>query len=322
MAAQRIDGNNISAELRQHVTAGVKTFTASTGRPPGLAVILVGDNPASKVYVQNKERHAIACGMRSFMHRLPVTATERDVLAVVSTLNDDPSIDGILLQLPLPRGIASQSILQSIDPAKDVDGFHPINIGRLAIGEPALAPCTPLGCMILARSALGELTGIEAVVMGRSNIVGKPMAQMLAAANATVTLVHSGTQDIASICRRADLLVVAVGHPEIVRGHWIKPGAIVIDVGINRRAATEKDKTLLVGDVCFPEAVKVAGAITPVPGGVGPMTIACLLSNTLVAAERRAGLSVSSQYDFKPKLVDATACSIPLRDKPKSTVNI
>ncbi len=300
MATELIDGKRIAARLRHQLTTQVEEFLYSTGRRPYLAVILVGDDPASQVYVQNKERSAIECGMHSHLHRLPSTATERDILNLIDALNTDPSVDGILLQLPLPKGIAARSILQSIDPAKDVDGFHPINIGRLAIGEPALAPCTPLGCMVLARITLGDLSGVEAVVVGRSNIVGKPMAQMLTAANATVTLAHSGTQNIPSICRRADLLVTAVGHPEIIRGHWIKPGAVVIDVGINRILLPDVNGgTRLVGDVCFEEAKKIARAITPVPGGVGPMTIACLLGNTLMAAQRRAGLSVFSLHKLE-----------------------
>ena len=292
MVALRIDGSAIAAERRQRTASGAAAFAAAAGRPPGLAVVLVGENPASQVYVRNKEKFALACGMRSFMHRLPATVTEENLLTVIRALNDDPAVDGILVQLPLPRAIRDRTILLAVDPAKDVDGFHPLNIGRLAISEPALVPCTPLGCLILAQSVLGDLGGLDAVVVGRSNIVGKPMAHLLTAANATVTLAHSATRDIASVCRRADLLVVATGQAEMVRGDWVKPGAVVIDVGINRLAPEQAGGTgRLVGDVCTAEAEQVARAITPVPGGVGPMTIACLLGNTLTAARLRAGMA-------------------------------
>ena len=289
MTAQMIDGVKIAAELLRTISAEAEIFMRSARRPPGLAVILVGDDPASAVYVRSKAQKTLQAGMRSFEHRLPATTDERTLLALIDELNRDTSVDGILVQLPLPRQIDARRVLMSIDPAKDVDGFHPMNAGLLATGGDALIPCTPLGCMLLAKSVLGDLTGIEAVVVGRSNIVGKPMAQLLGMANATVTIAHSGTQNIAGVCRRADLLVVAVGHPEMVRGNWIKPGAVVIDVGITRLAAPELGigKTRLVGDVTFKEAIEVARAITPVPGGVGPMTIACLLKNTLLAAQRR-----------------------------------
>ncbi len=289
MTAQLIDGTKIAATLLDTLGVDVAAFITTFERPPGLAVVQVGDDPASSVYVRSKGQKAAQAGMRSFQNRLPVSISEAALLAVVAELNERPDVDGILVQLPLPAHIDARKILLAIDPAKDVDGFHPMNAGLLATGGDALVPCTPLGCMLLARSVLGDLTGLEAVIVGRSNIVGKPMAQLLCMANATVTIAHSGTQNIAGTCRRADLLVVAVGHPEMVRGNWIKPGAVVIDVGITRRSAPElgPDRTRLIGDVAFHEAAKVARAITPVPGGVGPMTIACLLKNTLVAAQRR-----------------------------------
>lgn len=290
MTAQLIDGVKISVGLLDEITLDVNAFIASFGRPPGLAVVLVGENPASSVYVRNKAQKTLAVGMRSFEHRLPATTNESALLSLIGELNRMEEVDGILVQLPLPAQIDARSVFMAIDPKKDVDGFHPINAGLLATGGEALVPCTPLGCMILARSVLGDLTGIEAVVVGRSNIVGKPMAQLLCMANATVTITHSGTQDIAGTCRRADLLIVAVGHPEMVRGNWLKPGSVVIDVGISRLAAPELGlgKTRLVGDVTFKEAINVVRAITPVPGGVGPMTIACLLKNTMLAAQRRS----------------------------------
>ena len=291
MTAQLIDGTKTAGALLDETGIDVAAFVASFERAPGLAVVQVGDDPASSVYVRSKAQKAAQVGMRSFEHRLPASISESALLAVVADLNRQPEVDGILVQLPLPRQIDARKVLLAIDPAKDVDGFHPMNAGLLATGGDALVPCTPLGCMLLARSVLGDLTGLEAVVVGRSNIVGKPMAQLLCMANATVTIAHSGTQNIAGTCRRADLLIVAVGHPEMVRGNWIKPGAVVIDVGITRLAAPSlgPGKTRLVGDVAFSEAVQVARAITPVPGGVGPMTIACLLKNTLLAAQRRVG---------------------------------
>ena len=293
MAAQLIDGVKIAAGLLNDIGRDVGTFSALKRRPPGLAVILVGDDPASAVYVRSKAQKTAQAGMRSFEYRLPATTTELALLDLVKELNGMPDVDGILVQLPLPAQIDARNVLMAIDPTKDVDGFHPLNAGLLATGSDALVPCTPLGCMILARSVLGDdLTGLQAVVVGRSNIVGKPMAQLLCTANATVTIAHSGTQNIAEICRRSDLLIVAVGHPEMVRGNWIKSGAVVIDVGISRLAAPElgPGKARLVGDVTFSEASEVARAITPVPGGVGPMTIACLLKNTLLAAQRSAHL--------------------------------
>jgi methylenetetrahydrofolate dehydrogenase (NADP+)/methenyltetrahydrofolate cyclohydrolase len=259
---------------------------------PGLAVVLVGENPASQVYVRNKGRQTVEAGMRSFDHALPARASEAEVLALVGRLNADPEVDGILVQLPLPPQIDAQKVIEAIDPAKDVDGFHPVNAGHLMTGAPGLVPCTPLGCLMLIRSVRGDIAGLEAVVVGRSNIVGKPVAQLLLAQSCTVTIAHSKTRDVPAVCRRADILVAAVGRPEMIRGDWIKPGATVIDVGINRvpNPAAGQGKTQLVGDVAFDEAKVVAGAITPVPGGVGPMTIACLLRNTVLAACRRRGL--------------------------------
>jgi methylenetetrahydrofolate dehydrogenase (NADP+)/methenyltetrahydrofolate cyclohydrolase len=257
---------------------------------PGLAVVLVGENPASQVYVKSKTRQTLEAGMRSFDHALPASATQEELLTLVRRLNADPAVDGILVQLPLPAQIDAETVLEAIDPAKDVDGFHPVNVGRLATGAPALVPCTPLGSLMLIQSVRPDLAGAEAVVVGRSNIVGKPIAQLLVAESCTVTIAHSKTRDLPAVCRRADILVAAVGRPEMIRGGWVKPGAIVIDVGINRVPSEGEGKAKLVGDVAFEEAREVAGAITPVPGGVGPMTIACLLRNTLVAACRRRGL--------------------------------
>ncbi len=286
MAARIIDGTAIAEGVRHSVAEGVARFKAERGVVPGLAVVLVGDDPASHVYVRNKAKQTVACGMRSLEHRLPATVTEAEVLALVRQLNQDPDVDGILVQLPLPKHIAEAAVIESIDPAKDVDGFHPVNAGRLASNAPGLVPCTPLGCVILAKSVTPDLCGLEAVVIGRSNIVGKPVAQLLLREDCTVTIAHSRTRDLASVVRRADLVVAAVGRPEMVRGDWIKPGAIVIDVGINR-VPVAGGKNRLVGDVAFEEVAAVAGAITPVPGGVGPMTIACLLQNTLTAALAR-----------------------------------
>jgi methylenetetrahydrofolate dehydrogenase (NADP+)/methenyltetrahydrofolate cyclohydrolase len=284
--ARLIDGKAIAERLRERIGAEVRALEARHGFKPGLAVVLVGEDPASQVYVRNKGRATEAAGMRSFEHRLDRDTAEADLLALIDRLNADEKVDGILVQLPLPPQIDTGKVLERIAPEKDVDGFHPINAGRLATGQPALVACTPLGCSILAKTVMPDLSGAEAVVIGRSNIVGKPLAQLLLAQNATVTVAHSRSRDLPGIARRADILCAAVGRPEMVRGDWIKPGAVVIDVGINRIPAPEKGegKTRLVGDVAFEEAVKVAGAVTPVPGGVGPMTIACLLLNTLRAA--------------------------------------
>jgi methylenetetrahydrofolate dehydrogenase (NADP+)/methenyltetrahydrofolate cyclohydrolase len=282
MPARIIDGKAIAAELRAAVAAEVQRLAAHN-LVPGLAVVLVGENPASAVYVRNKSKQTVEAGMRSFDHKLPEDTPEREVLALVEKLNADPAVHGILVQLPLPRQIDTQKVLNAIDPAKDVDGFHPMNAGRLSTGLPALTPGTPLGCIHLAKSVHRSLEGMEAVVVGRSNIVGKPLVQLLLNENATVTVAHSKTRDLPAVCRRADLLFAAVGRPEMIRRDWIKPGATVIDVGINRITGAD-GKNRIVGDVAYDEAAAVAGAITPVPGGVGPMTIACLLVNTLRAA--------------------------------------
>ncbi|MGQ3353023.1 MAG: bifunctional methylenetetrahydrofolate dehydrogenase/methenyltetrahydrofolate cyclohydrolase FolD [Phreatobacter sp.] len=291
----RIDGKAVATRLLADVKERAAAFAAAKGRPPGLAVVLVGEDPASQVYVRNKGREAEAAGFRSEQHTLPVTTGEADLLAIVAKLNADPGIDGILVQLPLPKGIDTDRVLLAIDPAKDVDGFHPINVGLLGSGaaEKALVPCTPAGSVILVESVLGpSLAGKHAVVVGRSNIVGKPVAQLLLQRDATVTIAHSRTADLPALCRTADILVAAVGRPEMVRGDWVKSGAVVIDVGINRIPAPEKGegKTRLVGDVATEEAAVHAAAITPVPGGVGPMTIALLMANTLAAAHLREGL--------------------------------
>jgi methylenetetrahydrofolate dehydrogenase (NADP+)/methenyltetrahydrofolate cyclohydrolase len=290
MAAHIIDGKGIAADLRGKVAEAVHRLSRDRGLTPGLAVVLVGSNPASESYVGSKVRMTAGSGMRSFDHRLPDTTSEAELLALVARLNADPTVHGILVQLPLPRQIDPQKVIAAIDPMKDVDGFHPANAGRLSAGLPALAPCTPIGCVHLAKTVQPVLAGLEAVVIGRSNIVGKPLAQLLLAENATVTIAHSKTRDLPAVARRADLLFAAVGRPEMVRRDWIKPGATVIDVGINR-VAGEGGKSRIVGDVAFAEAREVAGAITPVPGGVGPMTIACLLANTLKAACAINGLS-------------------------------
>jgi methylenetetrahydrofolate dehydrogenase (NADP+)/methenyltetrahydrofolate cyclohydrolase len=282
MTVRIIDGKVIAAELRSKVAGDVRRL-AERGLVPGLAVILVGNDPASDIYVRNKSKAVVEAGMRSFDHRLPATVSEAEVLALVQRLNQDPQVHGILVQMPLPAGIDASKIIAAVDPAKDVDGFHPLNVGKLAVGAAGLVPCTPLGCVILAKTIHPSLAGLEAVVIGRSNIVGKPLAQLLLLENATVTVAHSKTRDLPAVCRRADLLVAAIGRAEMIRGDWIRPGATVIDVGINRLPG-EAGKTRLVGDVAFAEASEVAGAITPVPGGVGPMTIACLLANTLQAA--------------------------------------
>src|SRR5689334_16161964 len=289
MSARIIDGKTISADLRGKVTDAVHRLRRDRGIVPGIAVVLIGDNPASQVYVRNKSKAVAEAGMCAFDRKLPATASETEVLNLIAELNADGEVNGILVQLPLPKQIDAQKVLAAIDPAKDVDGFHPLNVGRLASGLPALAPCTPLGCIILAKTIRETLEGLEAVVVGRSNIVGKPVAQLLLAENATVTIAHSKTADLPSVCRRADLLIAAVGRPEMVRGDWIKPGATVIDVGINR-VPGDAGKSRIVGDVAYAEASTIAGAITPVPGGVGPMTIACLLLNTLRAACAQKGL--------------------------------
>ncbi|MFY9829142.1 MAG: bifunctional methylenetetrahydrofolate dehydrogenase/methenyltetrahydrofolate cyclohydrolase FolD [Rhodoplanes sp.] len=289
MSARRIDGTAIAAQLGAKIGAEVARLHKKHGLEPGLAVVLVGSNPASEVYVRNKTAKTAATGMRSSLHKLPETVSERDLLAKVAELNADPAAHGILVQLPLPPQIDPQKVIEAIAPAKDVDGFHPLTAGLLATGLPGLRPCTPLGCVRLAKSVHPSLAGMEAVIIGRSNIVGKPLFHLLLAENATVTVAHSRTRDLAAVARRADLLFVAIGRPEFVKRDFIKPGATVIDVGINRVPA-DGGKTRLVGDVAFAEASEVAGAITPVPGGVGPMTIACLMLNTLSAACRAAGL--------------------------------
>jgi len=286
MSATIIDGKAFAAGLRARIADGVTAFRAEAGRAPGLAVVLVGEDPASSVYVRSKGKATREAGMESIEHRLPADVSAEQLLALVATLNADPAIDGILVQLPLPRHIDEQAVIAAIDPDKDVDGFHPINAGRLATGLPGFVPCTPFGCVLLLKSVLPSLSGLEAVVVGRSNIVGKPMAQLLLRESCTVTVVHSRTKDVPAHVRRADIVVAAVGIPQMIKGDWLKPGATVIDVGINRT------ETGLVGDVDFASAVAVAGAITSVPGGVGPMTIACLLRNTLVSAGRRAGVAI------------------------------
>lgn len=288
MTARIIDGKAIAQALRADLEKEVSAFVKERGRAPGLDVILVGEDPASQVYTRNKEKASNEVGMKGKLHVLPVTTTEAELLALVAELNRDPSVDGILVQLPLPKGIDEQRVLDAIDPGKDVDGFHPMNAGLLAVGRASgLVPCTPRGSMKLLASAGVTLAGARAVVVGRSNIVGKPVAQLLLREHATVTIAHSRTRDLPAVCRDADVLVAAVGKAEMIRGDWIKPGAAVIDVGINRVPA-EGGKSRLVGDVAFAEAKEIAGAITPVPGGVGPMTIACLLENTLIAARAHA----------------------------------
>lgn len=286
-----IDGKAFAADLRTQVADGVKAFVATLDRKPGLAVVLVGEDPASAVYVKSKGKMTVEVGMESFEYRRPATIGADELLELIEELNGDPRVDGILVQLPLPKHLDEQAVIAAIDPAKDVDGFHVINSGRLAVGLPALVPCTPLGCLMLLKDELGDLSGLEAVVVGRSNIVGKPMAQLLLAENCTVTIAHSRTRDLASVVHRADIVVAAVGRPEMVKGEWIKPGATVIDVGINRVPADEEGKTKIVGDVATAEAISHVRAITPVPGGVGPMTIAVLLRNTLVAACMREGIA-------------------------------
>ncbi len=288
--AEIIDGKGIAARLRAEVAVAVKTLQQSRSVTPGLAVVLVGDDPASRIYVKNKGQQAAEAGMNSFIHELPATATQQQLLALVKGLNADASVNAILVQLPLPAHIDGDAVLMALDPRKDVDGFHPLNVGGLVTGQDCLVPCTPLGCLILLKSRLQKLAGLRALVIGRSNIVGKPVAQLLLRENCTVTMAHSQTRNLDEECRRADIVVAAVGKPRMVRGEWIKPGAIVIDVGINR-VPTADGKSRLVGDVDFESAVRVAGAITPVPGGVGPMTIACLLKNTLDATFRQKGMA-------------------------------
>ncbi len=288
MTAEIIDGKAFAAGLRARIATLVPAFEAAAGRVPGLAVVLVGEDPASAVYVRSKGKQTREAGMASFEHKLPADTTQADLLALVDRLNADASIDGILVQLPLPKHINEQEVLLRISPEKDVDGFHPVNAGRLATGLEGFVPCTPLGCLMLLQDRLGSLSGLDAVVIGRSNIVGKPMAALLTKASATVTVAHSRTRNLPHYLKHADIVVAAVGIPHFVKGEWLKPGATVIDVGINR---TESG---LVGDVDFDGAASVAGAITPVPGGVGPMTIACLLRNTLVAAHRNAGVPLEA----------------------------
>ena len=278
-----IDGKAFAAELRGRVATAVSRLGSSHGLIPGLAVVLVGEDPASEVYVRNKGKQTVEVGMASFEHRLSDQTTEHELLVLIDQLNSDPTVHGILVQLPLPAQINTHAVINAIDPDKDVDGFHLINVGRLTTGESGLVPCTPLGCMMLLRAYAGELSGQNAVIVGRSNIVGKPMAALLLAAHCTVTVAHSRTKDLTDVCRQADILIAAVGRAEMIQGDWIKPGATVIDVGINRIDG-ENGKKRLVGDVEFASASAVAGAITPVPGGVGPMTIACLLRNTVQAA--------------------------------------
>lgn len=290
MTATIIDGKAFAATLTARVADEVKRLQADHGVTPGLAVVIVGEDPASQIYVRSKQKRAAEVGMASFNHELAAETAEADLLALVAELGDRGDIDGILVQLPLPAQIDPHRVIAAIDPDKDVDGLSAVNVGRLAMGLPGPVPCTPLGCLMLLRDTLGALEGLNAVVVGRSNLVGKPLAQLLLRENCTVTVAHSKTRDLPALCRGADILVAAVGRPEMVRRDWIKPGATVIDVGVNRIPDQGEGATRLVGDVAFPEAAEVAGAITPVPGGVGPMTIACLMANTLTAACRRRGL--------------------------------
>jgi methylenetetrahydrofolate dehydrogenase (NADP+)/methenyltetrahydrofolate cyclohydrolase len=292
MTARIIDGKAIAAELRGKVAEAAARLARDRGLVPGLAVVLVGSNPASEIYVGSKTKLAAGTGMRSFDHRLLETARESEVLELIGRLNADPDVHGILVQLPLPKHIDGQKVVAAIDPRKDVDAFSPMNAGMLSSGLPALVPCTPLGCVMLVKTVRPSLEGLEAVVIGRSRIVGKPLVQLLLVENATVTIAHSKTRDLAEVCRRADVLFAATGRAEMVRGHWVKPGATVIDIGINR--VDEGGKSRIVGDVAFDEVREIAGAITPVPGGVGPMTIACLLANTVRAACALAGMQMPS----------------------------
>ena len=288
--AKRIDGKAFAQGLRERVGAAVSNLQRDHGLTPGLAVVLVGEDPASQVYVRNKGKQTLEAGMKSFEHKLPDTTSEAELLGLIDQLNADPDVHGILVQLPLPDQIDSHAVINAINPDKDVDGFHLINVARLSTGAAGLVPCTPLGCLMLLKDELGDLSGKNAVVVGRSNIVGKPMAALLLAESCTVTIAHSRTQDLAGVCREADILVAAVGRPEMIPGDWVKPGATVIDVGINRIEG-EEGKTRLVGDVDYASSEAVAGAITPVPGGVGPMTIACLLRNTVQAACAANGIT-------------------------------
>ena len=287
--AKVIDGRAFSENLVARVAVEAKTLAAKIGRPPALAVVLVGEDPASAVYVRNKIERTTAAGMRSIEHRLDATTSQTELLALIDTLNEDDAVDGILVQLPLPKQVDEAAVINAVTPDKDVDGFHVVNAGRLATGQDTLVPCTPFGCLLLLRDQLGSLSGLNALVVGRSNIVGKPMAQLLLQDSCTVTIAHSRTKDLQAVCATADILVAAVGRPEMITGDFVKPGATVIDVGINRVPAPERGegKFRLTGDVDYDSAAAVAGAVTPVPGGVGPMTIACLLRNTLVAAARR-----------------------------------
>ena len=292
MSAQLIDGKAFAAKVRADVAEHVARLKEVHGITPGLAVVLVGEDPASQVYVRSKGKQTVEAGMKSVEHKLDADTSEEDLLAVVDQLNNDPEIHGILVQLPLPAHLNEDLVINSISPEKDVDGFHISNVGLLGTGQKSMVPCTPLGCLMMLREQHGSLSGMDAVVIGRSNIVGKPMAQLLLGDSCTVTIAHSRTKDLPDVVRRADIVVAAVGRPEMVPGDWIKPGATVIDVGINRLDAPEKGegKTRLVGDVAFESCAAVAGAITPVPGGVGPMTIACLLANTVTACCRAHGL--------------------------------
>ncbi|MGN7097092.1 bifunctional methylenetetrahydrofolate dehydrogenase/methenyltetrahydrofolate cyclohydrolase FolD [Brevundimonas diminuta] len=294
--ASLIDGKAFSQTLVERVAAAAARLESAHGVKPGLAVVIVGEDPASQLYVRNKGETTLKAGMRSDTHRLPAETTQHELLALIASLNADAGIHGILVQLPLPKHIDSAAVLDAISPDKDVDGFHVVNAGRLAVGLPGMIPCTPLGSLMLLKDQLGDLSGLNAVIVGRSNIVGKPMAQLLLGESCTVTIAHSRTRDLPALCRTADILVAAVGRPEMIKGDWIKPGATVIDVGINRVPSRDpvkaaEGKTRVVGDVDFNEAVEVAGRITPVPGGVGPMTIACLLANTYTAACRAAGVA-------------------------------
>lgn len=294
-SARLIDGKAFAASLVERVAGAVSRLEETRGLVPGLAVVIVGDDPASRLYVRNKGLRAQEAGLASFTHTLPAETDQATLDGLIAQLNADPAVHGILVQLPLPAHLDTLAVLDAIDPDKDVDGFHVVNAGRLAVGLPGLVPCTPLGCLMLLKAELGSLAGANATIVGRSNIVGKPMAQLLLGADCTVTIAHSRTQNLPAVCRQADILVAAVGRPEMIRGDWIKPGATVIDVGINRVVHSDptlaaQGKTRVVGDVAFDEALQIAGAITPVPGGVGPMTIACLLSNTYTAACRQGGI--------------------------------
>ncbi|MEX3764626.1 bifunctional methylenetetrahydrofolate dehydrogenase/methenyltetrahydrofolate cyclohydrolase FolD [Paraburkholderia phenoliruptrix] len=296
MVAELIDGKGFALGLRERIATYVTHLKAEHGVTPGLAVVLVGEDPASQIYVRNKAKQTVETGMNSFEHKLDVTVSESQLLTLIGRLNADPAVHGILVQLPLPAHISEKAVIEAITPAKDVDGFHPENVGRVASGEGGIVPCTPMGSMMLIRHTLGDLSGLNAVVVGRSNIVGKPMAQLLLAQNCTVTVAHSRTRDLPALARSADILVAAVGRAEMVRGDWIKPGACVIDVGINRVEKADGSGYRVVGDVAFDEVREVAGSLTPVPGGVGPMTIACLLANTYLAACRIHGLATVGAF--------------------------